>query len=348
MAYLSDELSQINTQLSSLFPEYQIDAGELFGLLLQGKVTDVMKMLFSGMAQIFRGEAGSFAELAVMLLCIGLLTSLLLNLTELFENRQIGDMSFYFMYLFLMLILLRVFETVTGTAQSLLSDMLLFMELFMPVYFLAVGAAAGVTTALLYYQLILLVIYGMELLLSAFLMPLIKAYVFLAFMNGLWKEEKLQLFLGLIKRIAGYALKLSFAVITGISMLQSMITPVIDSVKLSAVQKAVGLIPGIGSISSSTAEMVLGSAVLIKNSAGVLAILLLVLLCAAPLVKIWALAMLLKLAAAVSGIISDRRITGCMDQVGEGSLLVLRTLLTACGLFLITIAITVMTTNRGF
>lgn len=348
MAYLSSEMDRLNEQMVSLFPNYQIDLGKLFELLLQGKITDVMKMLFSNMEQVFRGEVGSFAELAVMLLCIGMLTALLMNLTELFENRQIGDMSFYFMYLLLMLILFRVFETVTGTAQSLLSDMLLFMELFMPVYFLAVGAAAGVTTALLYYQLILMIIYGMELLLSTFLMPLVKVYVFLAFMNGLWKEEKLQMLLGLIKRIAGYALKLSFAVITGISMLQSMITPVIDSVKLSAVQKAVGLIPGIGSISSSTAEMVLGSAVLIKNSAGVLAILLLILLCAAPLIKIWALAMLLKFSAAAASIISDKRITGCMDQVGEGSLLVLRTLLTACGLFLITIAITVMTTNRGF
>ena len=167
-------------------------------------------------------------------------------------------------------------------------------------------------------------------------------------MNGLWKEEKLRMFLSFIKRIAGYILKLSFAVITGISMLQSMITPVIDSVKLSALQRAAGLIPGIGNISSSAAEMVIGSAVLIKNSVGVLAILLLVGLCAIPVLKIWMLAMFLKLSAAVTGIISDRRITSCIDSVGEGSLLVLRTLLTACGLFLITIAIAAMTTNRGF
>ena len=275
MDNLAEEMNLLNEEIQNLFPGTSLNLGELLELLLQGKITGVMKLLFQNIGQMFLGEIGSFAEIAVMLLCIGILAALLLNLTDLFENKQIGDIGFYFVYLFLILILLRVFEIVTGTAQMLLTDMLLFMKLFMPVYFLAVGAAAGVTTALLYYQFILMLIYGVEVVLSTFLMPLIKVYVFLVFMNGLWKEEKLEMFLALIKRLAGYVLKLSFAVITGISVLQSMITPVIDSVKLSALQRAVGLIPGIGNISSSTAEMVIGSAVLIKNSAGVLAVLLL-------------------------------------------------------------------------
>lgn len=348
MDKVTEEINRLNEQVTSLFPATTIELGELFELLLQGKITDVIKLLMQNIGQTVCGDVRSFAKVAMLLICVGMLAALLHNLTDLFENRQIGDIGFYFVYLFLVLILLRVFETVTGTAQELIGDLLLFMKLFMPVYFLAVGAAAGVTTALLYYQFILALIYGVEMVLSAFLMPLIKVYIFMVFMNGLWKDERLGMFLALIKRIAGYVLKLSFAIITGTGMLHSMITPVIDSVKLSAVQRAVGLIPGIGNISSSAAEMVIGSAVLIKNSAGVLAVLLLVGLCAAPVLKIWILAMLLKVSAAVAGMVSDKRITACVDRVGEGSLLVLRTLLTACGLFLITIAIAAMTTNRGF
>ncbi len=348
MDRVTEEINRLNEQVTSLFPTTTIELGELFELLLQGKITDVTKLLMENVGQTVYGDVRSFTKVAMLLICVGMLAALLHNLTELFENKQIGDIGFYFVYLFLVLILLRVFENVTGTAQELISDILLFMKLFMPVYFLAVGAAAGVTTALLYYQFILALIYGVEIVLSAFLMPLIKVYIFMVFMNGLWKDERLGMFLTLIKRIAGYVLKLSFAVITGISMLHSMITPVIDSIKLSALQKAVGLIPGIGNISSSAAEMVIGSAVLIKNSAGALAVLLLVGICAAPVLKIWILAMLLKVSAAVAGMVSDKRITVCVDRVGEGSLLVLRTLLTACGLFLITIAIAAMTTNRGF
>ena len=348
MADLTAELTDLNEQMNGLFGNYEIDVKELLELLVQGKITDVLKLLFQDMGQAFGGEIGSFMEILILLLCIGMLAALLLNLTDLFENKQIADIGFYFVYLFLILILLKIFGIVADTAQTLISDLLLFMRLFMPVYFLAVGAAAGVTTALLYYQFILVVIYAGEAALSAFLMPLIQVYIFLAFMNGLWGDEKLHMLLELIGRIIGYLLKLSFAVVTGISMIQTMITPVIDSMKMSAVQKTIALIPGIGNVSDSVAEMVIGSTVLIKNSIGVLAVLLLVLLCLLPAVKIWAFAMLLKFCAAVTGIVSDRRITSCMDRVGEGSLLVLRTLLTAGGLFLIMVAMAAMTMNRGY
>ena len=115
-----------------------------------------------------------------------------------------------------------------------------------------------------------------------------------------------------------------------------------------SVKRTVSLIPGIGNVSDSVAVLVIGSAVLVKNSIGALAVVLLVLLCALPAAKIWLLAMVLKFSAALTVIVSDRRITSCMDRVGEGSLLVLRILLTASGLFLIMIAIAAMTTNRGF
>lgn len=348
MDRVSGELHHLNEQIQGLFPNVSLDMEELFRLLLQGKITEVIKILLHHTRQSVYGELESFAKLAALLFCIALLSALLMNLTDLVENRQLRDIGFYFMYLFLMLVLLKVFEAVSGTAQELFGDMLLFMRLFLPVFFLAVGAAAGVTSALLYYQVILTFIYGMEMVLSAFVMPLIKIYIFLAFMNGLWKEERLVLFLDFVKKMVGYIRKLFFALITGITLLHSMITPVIDSVKLSALQKAIGMIPGVGNVGSSAAEMLLGSAVLIKNSVGVLAVLLLTGLCAVPVFKIWLLALFLKGAAAVSGITGDKRLTTCMDYVGEGSLLVLQTLLTACGLFFITLAIAAISTNRGF
>ncbi len=345
---LTEEITGLNDEINRLFTGFSVDLDALFEMLLSGNVSGALQMCFQNLAQAFQGEIKSFKSMIVMLLCVGILAALLMNLTDLFENKQIADIGFYFVYLFLILLLLRIFGVVTDTAQVLISDMLVFMKLFMPVYFLAVGAAGGVTTGLLYYQFILTVIYVMEAALSAFLMPLIKVYIFLAFMNGLWTEEKLQMMLDLLKRVIGYILKIFFAVITGISMIQSMITPVIESVKMSAMQKTISLIPGIGNVSDSVAELVIGSAVLIKNSAGVLAVLLLTLLCALPALKIWILAMLLKFSAALTGIVSDKRITSCMDRVGEGSLLVLRIVLTAGGLFLIMIAIAAMTTNRGF
>lgn len=126
-----------------------------------------------------------------------------------------------------------------------------------------------------------------------------------------------------------------------------MLTPIIDSVKSSALQKALSAIPGIGNAADGVLELVLGSAVIIKNSIGVVLLLLLIILCASPLLQVFLIASLLKIAAALMGIISDSRITTVTNRVGEGGMLLFRTVGTALLLFLITISMMAAATNRG-
>ena len=82
-----------------------------------------------------------------------------------------------------------------------------------------------------------------------------------------------------------------------------------------------------------------GSAVVIRNSIGVVLLLLLLLLCAVPLLKIAVIAGMLKCAAAFMGIVSDRRITACANRIGDASLLLFRLTGTAMLLFVIAVAV---------
>ncbi|MDE6641948.1 MAG: stage III sporulation protein AE [Acetatifactor sp.] len=128
-------------------------------------------------------------------------------------------------------------------------------------------------------------------------------------------------------------------VITGISIFQALITPVVDAVKKSALQRIVSAIPGVGNAADSAVELVLGSALVIKNSIGVVLLILILVLCAAPLLKIGLIAGMLKCAAAFMGVVSDKRITSCVNRAGDGGLLLLKTTGTAILLFLISIAV---------
>ena len=125
--------------------------------------------------------------------------------------------------------------------------------------------------------------------------------------------------------------------------MQSVILPVVDGLKISALRKAVSVIPGIGGAAEGVAELVIGSAVLIKNSLGILLLLLLLFLCAVPVLKLLAVGTLIKLGAALSGIISDKRVSGCADKVGEGCFLLLRCLFTSVALFMIVIGVVAYT-----
>ena len=141
--------------------------------------------------------------------------------------------------------------------------------------------------------------------------------------------------------MAGYLLT------TGFSVLQSLISPVVDSLESSALKKAVSVIPGIGNLTEGMFEMVVGSAVLIKNSIGIYITIVMLFICILPVLKILLLSGVLKAGAAFIGIVSDKRMTNCANRVGDGSLMLLKVSLSAIGLFIISIAIVTCTTNRG-
>ena len=110
-------------------------------------------------------------------------------------------------------------------------------------------------------------------------------------------------------------------------------------------QKAVGAIPGIGDAADGIAQIVMGSAVLIKNSIGVIMLLFLFVLCAVPVLKISLITCAFKGCAAVMGMTGDKRICECTNQIGDGGGLLLRATLTVIALFMIIIAIAAYTTG---
>ena len=92
--------------------------------------------------------------------------------------------------------------------------------------------------------------------------------------------------------------------------------------------------------------MVLGSAIVIQNSIGVLLLLLLIMLCMGPLIKLAAIGWILRLSAALLGMVSDKRLVQCTNQMGEGCMLMFRLVGTAMLLFLILITLIATGTNH--
>ncbi len=339
-------LGEVSKSLKEMLPSYDWDMQEILSNILRGHIFAAAGLVWDGVKGTLAAEVAGMKNIFASILILGIISALFTNFSDIFQNHQIADISFYFLYLLLMATLMKAFLMAAEIASSVIGDMVLFIKIFLPTYFMAVGAAAGAATAAAYYQFMLALAYLVEKMLSVALLPLIYSYVLLALMNGVWAEERLTLLLEGLKKIIGAGLKVALGTVTSLSLFQSMITPVLDSLQGTAIKKAISVIPGIGSLAEGVTEMVVGSAVLIKNSIGLFLLLLLLAICLAPLLKLLLIACIMKGSAALAGIVSDKRITGCTDRVGDGSFLLFRTALTAVALFLIVIAVVAYTTGR--
>ena len=278
-------------------------------------------------------------RILLSVLILGIAASLFSSFTSIFRNQQIAEISFEITYMLLFLILLQVFTGAEELTRGVIAALRQFMSALIPAWCLAVTMASGAATALVYHQFLLGLIYVMEWLIQEGLLGLIKVHVILVFINHLTREEYLSQLAELTEKAAGWALKTILAVVIGFNTIQGILSPVIDALKSTAFSRAVRAVPGIGSVAGSVTDLLLGSAVLIKNGIGAAALVVIALLCLAPILKLGLLTLILELAAALIQPVSDKRMTGCAAGVGRSIRLLLQAAFTSAVLFVITIVV---------
>lgn len=340
------DMDMIALDFGQLFPGFTFDGEKVLGLIMQGKLWEAVKALAGGITGVINAQKGELRTLFLTILILGIVAALFSEFADLFKNHQVSDLAFYFVYLLLIAVLLKFFVSAAGTVREILDGVTTFIRLYIPTYMVAVGSVSGLASASAYYHLLLIVVYLIEWGYLSILLPAVYGYVLLTVINGIWMEEKLALLLELIEKMIGGSIKVTLGVITGFSLLQAMISPVIDSLHASALKKAVSVIPGVGGLTESMFEMVAGSAVLVKNSIGIYITLVLILLCSVPLLKLALLAGIIKLSAALIGIVSDKRMVNCANRVGDGNVMLLKIALSSVGMFVIQIAIITCTTGK--
>ncbi|MDE6749651.1 MAG: stage III sporulation protein AE [Lachnospiraceae bacterium] len=341
------DLDAAEDSFKSMFPEYHFDGKQVLSLIAQGKIMAAVSALISGLVDTVKAQFGEIRTLFVMILILGITAALFSNFADVFQNHQVSDIAFYFIYLMLITVLIKSFGNAASIVKEMLNQLITFIQLFIPAYILTIGTASGAASAVAYYQLFLMAVYIIEKIYISILVPMVYCFALLGVINGIWMEEKLNLLLDLLHKLIGSCIKITFAIITGLSMMQSMISPIMDALETSALKKAVSAIPGIGNLTEGVFEMVVGSAVLIKNSIGIYITLVMLFICALPIIKILLLAGVLKAGSALVGIVSDKRLTNCANRVGDGSFMLLKLALSAIALFIISIAIMACATNRG-
>ena len=278
-------------------------------------------------------------KILVQVILLVLAASLFSNFTGMFGKGETGGISFYMVYLFLLTILMKSFGQMSRIISSGLEDFVFFMKAVMPSYFLAVTAAGGVASAMIFYNMVLAVIYVIQVILLKLVVPGIHLFVLFQLVNYLHKEDILSKMAEFLKTILEWTLHTCVAVLVGMQVIQNMISPAVDSLKRDVIGKTATAIPAVGNAIDGVTEVALGTAVLIRNCIGVVGILVLLLLGLPPIIRLGVTTLIYKLLAAVVQPVADKRMTGCLSTMGEGCRLLLRVLLTVELLLLITIAI---------
>ncbi len=156
------EFSEIEDLLDDIFPEKKTDFQDLIKKMLSGQTEPSLQVIGEMISDQFFYEWKSSKAGMVHILLIVIVAAVFTNFSNVFQNKQISEISFYVLYLLLITIGLNSFRILIVSAGENLERLIGFMKVLGPVYFLAVAFAAGSSTSILFYNLVLLLIYLVE------------------------------------------------------------------------------------------------------------------------------------------------------------------------------------------
>ena len=341
------ELSDLEENLRGMTDFSDLSFSDLVLELLQGKLPSGISGLWGEVWRLLFSYLGGQKQLAVQILLIALFSAVCTNFIRVFENSQIADISFYMMYLLIGTLLIGAFAEMQALTVNTLKSLFQFVTLLLPAYVVTIVFSAGSVSALGFYELTLLSVHILQLLFIKMVLPLIQIYVVFLFFNQLTQEDLFSQASEFLKTLLEWILKTTTAILVGLQTIQCLVAPAVDTLKNSTAHRIVKALPGVGGLMDSAAETIAGSALVIKNAVGVAGMIVVLLICLLPFLKLGLSVLLFRLLCAMLQPISEKRMVDCIRSFSDGVMLLMKTMLAGLAVFLVSLAMITASVRGG-
>lgn len=293
----------------------------LYELLLNGKLLGILILLtlFSSILQTIQTafNKGSISKVAYLIVCMVLLT-LLLNSFRLSVNYTM--------------------EAING-----MSD---FMLALIPLLLGLMASFGSLSAVAFFHPIIVFLIHASGLLIAKVIIPLFLMSALLHLVSTINKEYPVTQLADLLKNIGLWLLGIFFSVFLGVISVQGAVTAVQDGVAMKTAKFVTGnFIPVIGRMFTDATDTVLSASLLLKNAVGIVGVLIVLAISLFPAIKILAIALIYKIAAALLQPLGDGPIIKSMQVMSKYILYIFACLLVVAFMFFIAIVIIVASSN---
>ncbi|MCC8045448.1 MAG: stage III sporulation protein AE [Clostridiales bacterium] len=341
------DIAEIEESLSELLQADDFSFWDTVKKLIAGEIPLSMDLIVDTVSAVFLDELLQQKKLIWQILLIAIASAVFSNFVRVFDSHQISDVSFYMTYLMLSALLMRSFLSLENLVSETCGTMFTFMEILLPSYLITVVLSAGTVTAIGFYQVSLLAVGLLEAVIGRLILPAIRAYILILILNQLSREDYFSGIAGLLETVITWSVKTVLGIVVGLGAVQCLVAPAVDSLKSTALGRAIAMIPGVGTILGAAVQTVAGSAVVIKNAVGVAGILALAVICLTPLARLAACVLLFRALRAVVWPVCEKRLTDGIESICRGSVLLLRVLSSSFAIFAVLLAMITASVRSG-
>lgn len=340
---LEETWEQLNQQYGEFMPSLH---SHNFREFIESENSVKSSDWFSGILEFFFHELLLNGKLLASLLFLTLFSTLLHSVQSAFENSVVSKIAYMVVYLVLLTLALESFRQVIEYTLGAIERMSSFMIGLIPLLLGIMASFSHLMSISFFHPIIIALVQSSGLLVKYLLIPLFASSALLLIVGSLNETYKVDQLAELLRKTGMAIMGVFLTIFLGVISVQGTVTAVQDGITMKTARFVTGnFVPVVGRLFTDATDTILGASLVLKNTLGIAGVVILLGIAVFPAIKVLAIAIIYKIAAALLQPLGDGPIIQAMDVVSRHILYIFAALLMVSMMFFLVIVIMVAASN---
>ncbi|MET3699193.1 stage III sporulation protein AE [Bacillus oleivorans] len=268
------------------------------------------------------------------------------SLQNAFESGTISKVAYAIVFMVLIIFALNSFHIAIEYTKDTIETMIHFTLSLVPILLALMAASGGVISAGLFHPLIVFLMNTSGIFINVIVLPLLFLAAILSIVSTLSDQHKVTQLAQLLRNWSIGLLGIFMTVFLGVISVQGAATAISDGIAVRTAKFLTGnFIPVVGRMFTDAADTVINASVLLKNTVGIVGVVLLLVIAAFPAIKILIIAFIYKFAAALLQPLGGGPVIQCLDIISKSMIYIFASLAMVSFMFFLSVTIMIAAGN---
>lgn len=330
-------LKEMNNKYGEYIPQYEFK--DLINSVKGKKLYDIRGML-SGISNYFFHEITANYHLLGQLIALSIVSAVLKNIQNAFENNNISQVAYSVVYLVLIVVAIQSFAIALRIGKEAIEQMVTFIQALLPVLFTLLASIGGITSVAVFNPLIFIGVTVASTWIKNILLPILFFTAVLGLVSNISDRFHVSFLASFLKQICVFLLGLFMCIFLGTLVVQGAASASIDGISIRTAKFASkNFIPIVGGIFSDTVDTIVSCSLILKNAVGFAGLLIIFVLTMFPVIKILSIVFVYKIAAAIIQPVGEDLIVKCLNDMSNSLMLIFISVAAVSAMFFVAITI---------
>ena len=308
---INDFAQETEKYTNEFFDDMNIS--EIINSAITGKINN--NKILNKILKIFGKEIVSSLKTIIAVLIVVLIHSIIKAVAENLETSNISKIIYYVQYILIVTIIMSNFTDLISLITNTIQNLVGFMNTLVPLLITLMIYTGNIATSSLLEPIILFIIGFISNIIVSLILPGVSIITALIIVSKLSDKVQINKLAKFLKSSIVWFLGIVLTIFVGVISIEGTLASSVDGITAKTAKAAVSsLIPVVGKILGDSVDSVLGCSLVLKNALGVVGVIVIIGICAVPIIKLSILTIIYNISSAIIEPLADEKIVKLLEE----------------------------------